>query len=446
MSIVEQALEKYEKELSPLTGGLVETVGQHAKIVEWLGTRGVDTASVDKDHVVSLLERIDLPPDCRRVLEVRQILGSASVKKVYAMDRYLMADDRIRYVYKFNEAHTGRWTCKGPQFHNFPKATVDDIDQALYTINRGNLSLVEAEFGDPINVVAACLRGLLTAGPGAEFICSDFSAIEAVVSAFLTGEQWRMEVFKGHGKIYEKSIAMITGVPFEEILAHKERTGEHHPLRAKGKIVELASGFGGSVKAWKDWGAGDYYADDAAIKADVDKWRAASPKIVSAWYAIEDAVRNAITYPGSEYQVLGLTIAVREDALGITLPSGRILWYQNPRIEKIYKEDWGKWVEQILYWGTKDKRWQLIPTYGGRLFEYIVQGIARDILAHSMLLLEAAGYPIVMHTHDECTAEVMAGTGSIKEFESIMSTMPAWCADWPIAAKGGWRGLRYRKD
>ncbi len=445
-SIIEQALEKYEKELVPLTGGMVKTVGQHAKIVEWLGTRGVSIASVDKDHVVSLLKRSNLPPDCRRVLEIRQILGSASVKKLYAMQRYLMTDDRIRYAFKYHEAHTGRWTSGGPQFHNFPKATVDNVDQALTIINRGNLDLVESEFRDPIDAVAACLRGLITAGPGAELICSDFSAIEAIVLAFLAGEQWRMKVFRSHGMIYEKSASMISDIPFQEFIDYKIRTGKHHPLRAElGKFAELASGFGGSVGAWKRFGA-DKYLTNVQIKEKVYKWRGLSPNIVTFWHVVEEATKNALRYPEVEFKEYGMTFCTHGDALAITLLSGRNMWYQSPRIDRVYKPQFDKEMDVITYKVLSQRHWICVDTYGGKLTENIIQATARDILANSMLQLEAAGYPIVTHTHDECSAEVMAGTGSIEEFESIMSRMPAWCADWPIVAKGGWRGYRYRKD
>ena len=447
ISIVEQAFSKYTKELQTITGGAVTSVGQLAKMTAWLNANGGRVNGLTKDDIPRYLAQPNMPTNCRRVLEIRQKLGSASVKKLYTMLTYAMTDDRIRYILNYYEGHTGRWTSVGPQFHNFPKARIDDVAGALAIIMQRNLDLVEATYGDPLDVIAACLRGLITPSPGAEFICSDYSSIEARVIAYLSGEQWRIDVFEGDGKMYERSAATLSDIPLATILAHKERTGEHHPLRPLGKLAELASGFQGSVGAWVKFGADKHYTADEwgtveeKIQIDVNKWRGDSPKVVAFWYGLQNVVQDAICYPGREFTRFGLKICVRNGALFITLLSGRDLVYQNPRISS-----YGKYGDEIIYKGVVKGQWVDISTYGGKLAENIVQATARDILAHGMMNLEKAGYPVVLHVHDEVIAEVKAGTGSIEEFETIMSTMPDWCRKWVIPAGGGWRGPRFKKD
>lgn len=640
ISIIEQATIKYQAELQAITEGQVQTVSEVQKMTKWLAEHGTHMYSMEAEDVEQALERTDLPPACRRVLEIRSVLASASVKKVFAISRQLGFDDRLRELFSYCGApHTGRFAGRGPQPQNLYKGGpdvrrcggetvdiyadipcntlywkglnacpmcgtaeqfsepaewgVDALDLALEHITTRNLEYVESMWGDPFNVVAGCLRGLFVAAPGADLIASDFSAIEAVVLAVLAGEQWRVDVFRTHGKIYETTLAMITGIPFQEILDFKKRTGKHHPLRTQlGKVPELAcfgsdtsvltdsgwkrianistndklfdgcefvahggvisrgireviifggmavtpdhkfyigndewataadlksdvgplhralvacpaiaeapfnslneskeliyffptghshtqvfdvincgplnrftvltdygpliahnSGFQGSVGAWKQFGA-DEYMNDEEILANVRKWRAASPMIVKFWYSIEDAARMAIQNPGQAFQYRGIVYEVANDILHCLLPSGRILYYWNPELIPDTLPS-GRQVLKITYMGMNSdykkgpKDWIQLDTYGGKLTENIVQAVARDILAYSMKNVDAAGYAIVMHVHDEIVSEILQGTGSIEEFERIMSTLPPWAADWPLKVGGGWRGRRYRKD
>ena len=448
ISIVEQAFSKYTQELQTLTGGAVNSVSEIQKFKKWLADNGSRLAKLDKDHVEAELKSTSVIPEARRALEIRTILGSASVKKLYAMQRYMMADDRIRYVLNWYEGHTGRWTSSGPQFHNFPKAQIDDVAGALRIIKQRDLGIVERLYGDPLNVVAACLRGLITPAPGADFICSDYKSIEAVVLAYLAGEQWRIDLYRRGGQTYETTAAMISGIPLKEILDHKVKTGKHHPLRASmGKIPDLSSGYQGAVGAWKKAGADKFYTTDdegtidEKIKRDVNKWRAANKNIVNFWYSIQNTAQDAIQYPGREFTRHGLKFHMDKGALLITLLSGRNLVYQEARISPT-----GKYGDEIIYKGMVKGHWVDIPTYGGKLTENIVQATARDILAHALVNLEKVGYPVVLHFHDEILSEVLAGTGSVEEVEYIMSSLPEWCRDWAVTAQGGWRGGRFRKD
>lgn len=498
ISIIEQAAVKYQAELQAITGGFVQTASEVAKITKWLAKNGTYVHSMEAEEVELTLARDDLPPACRRVLEIRAVLASASVKKVFAISRQLGFDNRLRELFAYCGAdRTGRWAGRGPQPQNLYKGGpdvcrcdgevfagsvgapcnalywkklnhcpvcgtqqhfsdpdewgVDGIELALEHIATRNLDYVELMWGDPFNVVAGCLRGLFVAAPGADLIASDFSAIEAVVLAVLAGEEWRLEVFRTHGKIYETTLAMITGIPLAELLEFKKKTGKHHPLRNQfGKIPELASGFQGSVGAWKQFGADEYMNDDE-ILANVRKWRAASPMIVKFWYQIEDAARMAIQNPGQAFRYRDIIYQVANDILHCLLPSGRILYYWHPELHPDTLPS-GKQVLKITYMGMNSdykkgpKGWMRLDTYGGKLTENIVQGVARDILAYSMKNVEAAGYAIVMHVHDEIVSEILHGTGSVQDFEKIMSKLPPWALGWPLKVGGGWRGQRYRKD
>lgn len=486
IEIVRQATEKYTAELVALTGGEVQSIGELKKISDWCMSRGVRMHSMTSDVVDYVLQRPDVPDDVRRVLEIRASLGAASVKKLYAIEKRLCSDNRIRDIFAFCGAdRTGRWAGRGPQPQNLPNSgpkvvqcdkingcghfskaqaqcpwcsapdwasetkdwCIEAVEDALTVISYRRLDLVEKVFGDAIACVSGCLRGMFVPAKGRDFICSDYSAIEAVVLAALAGEGWRLEVFRTHGKIYEMSAAKITGIPFDEFVRHKKETGQHHPMRKKvGKVAELASGYQGGLGAWKNFGADAFMTDDE-IKANVKKWREESPMIVKFWYGLEDAAKSAIKNPGQCFSYRGITYGMKDGVLYCRLLSGRKLAYHGAHLVPDVTP-WGREVEKIMYWGMDSvtKQWVLLDTYGGKLCENVVQATARDILAHALVNADKAGYTPAMHIHDEMVAEVPEEYGSVEELERIMATLPSWCSDWPIKAAGGWRGKRYRKD
>ncbi len=443
---VNRTTERYTDELRDLTGGVVQSAGELAKITGWLATQGVHTGSLESDAVDALLERTDMPPAAHRVLTIRSALGSASVKKLFAIERRLTSDGRLHDLFAYCGAdRTGRWAGRGPQPQNLPGGKpVDEVDEILAGLASCEPSL------DVIADVSSCLRGLFVAADGHDLLCSDFSAIEAVVLAELAGEAWRQEVFRTHGKIYETSASKLTGETLEFYLQYKEENGKHHPHRKRGKVSELASGYGGGLGAWKAFGADEFMTDEE-IQDAVKIWRAASPAIVAFWYGLQDAALMAITNPGHCYSYRGISYGVSGDILYCQLPSRRRLTYHNPRIYQKMMP-WGKETTCITYMGWNSNYlngpvgWMRLETYGPKLTENVVQAVARDILAHSMLALDAAGYPIVLHVHDEVVAEMPHGRGSVEEFETIMGQMPVWAAGWPVRAAGGWRGRRYRKE
>jgi DNA polymerase len=502
ITIVNAAFKKYNAELSDIMG--IEITADKLDLIKvWMADRGVKTSSLDEDHTSRLLARENLPPAVRRVLEIRGIIGAASVKKLFAIQRTVSDDGRLRDIFAYHGARqTGRFAGMGAQPQNMPAGgldlkkcdcgrvswsgllacrhcgvllgpdvlewSIEGVELALQDIASGSLDYVEKYWGDAIAAVAGCLRGLFCAADGSDLLCSDYSAIEAVVLAFMAGELWRMEVFRTHGKIYEMCASKITGVPFEEILAHKKNTGMHHKHRKKfGKVPELASGYAGWLNAWLQFGAGDYMDDPEIIK-NIKKWRKDSPAIVEFWggqfrkdpkrwhfepelHGVEGAAILAIQNPGKCYKYGPVAYGVKGDVLYCLLPSGRKLVYHRPKLQQSTAPH-GNPCLQITFegWNSDSTKgpigWTVRETYGGRLTENIIQAVARDILVYAMVNLEAAGYKIVLHVHDEIVVECLHGHGSIEEVERIMGQMPPWCADWPIKATGGWRGLRYRKD
>ena len=523
ITIVNQALEQYNRELHALTGGTVARASELAKLQGWLGAQGVHMDSLDAEHIEAALAEDDarkrwieegktgsapMRADCRRAIEIRAQIGSAAVKKVFSMANMMSAAGRLHDLFTFYGAHTGRTTGNDAQPTNLPKSGPDVCEcascgkfygaqkvagrfkhstcpwcrrpelparkvhewgwraaiDALAVIATRDLATVEWYFGEGMPTVSGCLRALFVSAPGYDLIASDYSAIEAVVLAMIAGVQWRIDVFRTHGKIYEASAAMMAKLSIEEVLAHKQIHGTHHPLRDKGKRAELACGYGGWVGAWIAFGADKYMTEDEMKTATLD-WRAASPEIPEFWggqwrrvdrswrkenYGVEGAFLEAILNPGVEQQYRGFKFLVRADVLYLTLLSGRSMKYHRPRL--VQMEKYGRAQYEISYegWNTNPKNgppgWIRKSTYGGRLTENIVQATARDIQWNGMLNLKRAGYPVVLHVYDEDATEVPEGFGTIEEVEAIMGRMPPWAHDWPIRAAGGWRGKRYRKD
>jgi DNA polymerase len=478
MSVVWDATAALTNELQWLTGGAVSSASELAKMRAWLDARNVPTPSLDADAVKHYLKRTDLPPDARRVVEIRDVLSASSVAKLSAISATMGRDDRVRDLFMYHGAGTGRWAGRGAQPQNMPAggppvavcqcgqyhaptlaacpacgATVsrnvewgpDAAESALATFARGGYREGARVFGDALWAVSGCLRGLFVAAPGCDLISSDYSAIEAVVLAALAGETWRLEVFATHGMIYETSAAKITGRTVADYIAHRKQNGEHHPDRKKGKVAELASGYGGGLGAWQNFGA-DTFMTVPEIRAAIEAWRKESPAIVAMWYGLEDAARLAIENPGQAFGFRSIAYQVGAGVLYCRLPSGRLIAYNSPRLVPDVTP-WGKSVKKIIYNRVDPltNQWSPADTYGGKLTENVVQAVSRDILAHAMHGVEAAGYPIVLHVHDEIVAEVPAGFGSVAEFETIMAALPAWATGWPLRATGGWRGRRYRK-
>lgn len=485
--LAEQAYAKYNAELPILTNGAVTSASQIARIMKWLNEHGTFSSSLDEEHINDLLKNPMLLSPVRRVLEIRQLIGSAAVKKLYAMINRLSNDNRMRDLFVYHTARTGRAGGDGVQPQNLPnnagltihrckncknhfklKHCLDcpwcgtfpfDFDalkiewnpeavsDALKVISTRSLNLVELYFGDVISTISGCLRGMFIAADGHDFISSDYSSIEGVVLAALAGEEWHLEIYKTHGMMYEATAERITGTPFQEFIRTKKETGKHHPDRKIGKVASLASGYQGGLGAWIKFGADEFLTEDQ-IKRAVWSWRDANPKIVKMWKELEIAAHMATEHKGHEFSYRDITYLRKGDALYCRLPSGRYLTYHNPQLTPNSDRP-GSLQLSFNGWNSNPSNgaigWIRMSTYGGRLAENVTQAVARDILAHAIVNLEKRGFPVVLHVHDEIVCEVPEDKGSVEELESIMMELPQWALGWPIKAAGGWRAKRYQK-
>ena len=481
-----------EAEIAELTNGMVTTGGQRDRIIDFCNLHGVHLPDLQKETVAEALLRPDLPDVPRKCLELRQALSMASVKKLAAMENRYANDGRLHDMFSYCGAQrTGRWSSEAAQLHNLSKKgpsvsrctcgaiahssvifcpdicggraggavahllaawhpaewNIDAVEQCLVDIRAGDINRLRARWGSDVALaISGCLRGMLTSGPGMDFIGTDYDQIEARVLAILAGEQWRIAIFEAGGSTYETTAAGISGVPLDEILQHKIDTGNHHPHRNPyGKVPDLACGFQGAVGAFLRFGA-DAFMTHEAIEAAVKKWRGDNPMIVKLWYALEDAAVAACMSPGVRqvYRMLSYYYDPAADVLYCTLPSGRNLSYHAPRLSP---HDWKTGAYSISYMGVVKGAWLRIDGYGGMFAENVTQATARDYMAYGMLQLEDGhGYPIALHVHDEPVVEVPEGVGTIEDVERILALRPPWAHDWPITASGGWRGKRFRKD
>ena len=333
------------------------------------------------------------------------------------------------------------------------EAFLADLDVDLHTLR--------SRWGDLIETVSGCLRGLITAEPGHDLICSDYDSIEARAIAWLANEQWRLDVFNTHGKLYEMSASQITDVLLQELLQYAQETGEHHKLRVLGKVCELSLCYQGWLPAFKkalaDNNCKHLFSSDEEIEDTIRKWRKANPAITALWRGLEDAAKKAVRDPGQSYAYYSggpydnaVRFNVDNNILWMHLPSGSAIAHQEPRL--INAERYGKPCVNLNYmsYNKNPKRgpthkWIRVDTFGGSLLESAAQRVCRDWHAASMLRLENAGYPMVLHVHDEPVAEIPKGFGSVEEMERLMEQSPGWGKGLSIKASGGWRGLRYRK-
>jgi DNA polymerase bacteriophage-type len=443
------AFSAIDAELAEVTNNDVTTVNQVAKLKEWLRQScGLDVPDLNKDAIEELLSRETLSAQARRAIELRSLGAQAAVKKVDALLQRREDDGRIRGAFTFHAAGTGRWASRGAQIHNLKRPETDDLSYAIKVIEKGDYEYALKEFDNPLSVIGDLIRSMICAAPGKLLMGADFSGIEARITAWLAGEETKLEVFRrfdagtgpdpylvAAGRIYNKPPEQIDPKSFE---------------RQVGKGSELALGFQGGIKALLKFLPADTTFDDKELTRIKNKWRQAHPHIERFWHNIDKCARKAVRNPGQIWSSGCITMRCDDTPfLWVTLPSGRRLAYPHARITKALVVE-GRTFEHengmpsLLFKDNSSGQWRDVRAYGGILVENLVQATARDLLAEAMTRLDAAGFKVVTHTHDSVVVEVPKAKNKIlseKRFLKLMTESPSWGKGLPIVAKM-WKGNR----
>ena len=406
---------------------------------------GEEITDLTKSTVKELIKTID-SKSAKRMLELRQELSKTSIKKYVAMKETVCEDSRTRGLLQFYGANrTGRWAGRLVQVQNLPRNYLETLSEAREFVKNKNVNALKFIYGNVSDVLSQLIRTAFIPSSGNVFAIADFSAIEARIIAWLAGEQWRLDVFATHGKIYEASASQMFGVPIEKI----KKGNPEYELRQKGKIAELALGYQGSTGALISMGALSMGLNEEELPEIVHRWRSANKRIVDLWYSMENAAIHTVK-TGQPTGVRGLIFSREidskngQDFLTITLPSKRKLFYVKPTLGE------GRFGQEAIYYYGLDqdtKKWTQLQTYGGKLVENCVQAIARDCLAENMMRLYQAGYKIVMHIHDEVVLEIPEENSedTLENICNIMGQPISWAPGLLLRADG-FTSKYYKKD
>ena len=434
MELVSQAIAMDTRSREELTAAMkdmtaLENPNSVQQMKQWLSDNGIETDSLDKKAVAKLLK--DAPDKLADVLTLRQQLAKSSVRKYQAMEKTVCSDGRARGMFQFYGANrTGRFSGRNIQLQNLPQNHLPDLSEARSLVRSGDFDGVELLYEDVPDTLSQLIRTAFIPREDALFYVADFSAIEARVIAWFAGESWRQQVFEKGGDIYCASASQMFKVPVE-------KHGINGHLRQKGKIAELALGYGGSVGALKAMGALDMGLSEDELPALVDAWRQANPRIVEFWWAVDRAVMEAVKYKHTTTDY-GLTFSCKSGMLFITLPSGRKLAYVKPKIGT--NKFGGSCITYEGVGGTK--KWERLDSYGPKFVENIVQATARDILCYAMKTLRYCS--IVMHIHDELVIEADPKV-SLDAICEQMGRTPPWAKGLLLRADG-YTTPFYKKD
>lgn len=410
----------------------LENPNSPIQLLDWIHANGVSMETMTKEEVAEKVETTT--GDVHEALCLRRELARSSVKKFVAMENVVGKDGRARgLIQHYGANRTGRFSGKLIQVQNLPVPYLPDLAEARELVRSGNFDALQMLYDSPSDVLKQLIRTAFVPKPGCRFIVADYSAVEARIIGWLAGETWRQEVFAKNGDIYCASASAMFHVPVE-------KHGINGHLRQKGKIAELALGYGGSVGALTNMGALKMGLTEDELPVIVQKWRQASPHIVKFWWSVDRAVKQCIKTHEPQ-QVGRVKFFYEKGIMFIRLPSGRRLAYVKPRIGV---NRFGG--DSVTYEGIgEQKKWIRLESFGGKFTENIVQGIARDLLVEAMQRLSHKGYKIVMHVHDEVVLEVPEGISSVQEVCGIMSETPAW-ADGLVLNADGFDCYFYRKD
>jgi len=438
--IIESEKERLNNKIREISDNGIATTTANGQFKDWLNFKGVHCTGVAKADVTFMLNKKTLPPECREALLLRQEAAKSSTAKVPKMlESASPIDGRIRGIFQFTAATTGRWAGRRIQPQNFPRPSISQemINAILDDFNPLTIDIC----GATLPTISNCLRGLLVAGEGCDLLAADYSAIEARVLAWLAGEEYLIKLFMEGGRVYEYQASKIYRTPIDSITSDQ---------RFVGKVAQLALGYQGGERAFKMMAlAYGIDVSDAEAKNIKNAWRDANPNIVRYWHLVENAALSAVLHPG----VFGVGAKGRQvkfkkngSFLWCQLPSGRVLCYPYPQIQSKLTP-WGAMKDVVTHMGVNSvtRKWERRPIYGGLEVENITQAVARDVLASALWKLEECEYKVVMHVHDEGVCEVPKdGPQNLKEMCKIMEELPPWAKGLPIKAEG-WRGKRYRK-
>src|SRR5262245_27752553 len=437
LAIAARALAQHEQraidaEIAATHKGHITTANQVARIIAFVREHGHILQSLSKRSVSAVLAH-EPGLDVRRLLELRREGSRASTRKLDSLLAGIDGDDRLRGTLRFHGAATGRWSGNRFQPQNLKKPETKDLTAAVDAVLAGDLDRVR-ELGAPLTVVGDISRALICAASGHVLIGADFSAIEARVLAWIAGEEWKLDAFRE----YDQTGALDPYCATASKILNRQVLPDDEAGRTVGKVAELAAGYGGSVGAWRRFAPEDSRPDHE-IKLDIDAWRSAHPATRQFWFDLERAAKRTL-FTRRCILLDRLTFELVDGTLWLTLPSGRRLAYPKARMVPGRFEG----TTQIMFTDNAAGGWTNTLAWYGSFTENVVQAISRDLLAAAMLRLETAGYPIVLHVHDEIVAEVPEGFGSPEDFLRLMTTLPDWAEGLPIAAKS-WTGPRYVK-
>lgn len=470
IAVAEAVREDASDAIRAATGGAVDSVSASVALRDWVESQGFDVDSVAKDRVTKLLEKDLTGKDVlREVLELRKEAAKASTAKYKAMVAGVCDDGRARGLHQYHgAASTGRWAGRRIQPQNLPRypkgfdsADADYVHWLLRRYGAAAAGMLRLNYASPLDALSWSLRSFIRAADGRDLVAADLSNIEGRAAAWLADEQWKLQAFRDYDAgtgpdLYVLAYSKSFGVDVLDV---------HDDERQIGKVQELALQFGGGLGAFKSAAVnyGIHVVADRSLappgakqvltEADAEHikqgWREAHPHVVSMWYALERAAKEATRNPGAIQHVGRIKYVRHGNFLFCRLPSGRCISYAYPVVETVDDARFGR-MEKLIYMGTKSgkqyggsNKWTRVETYGGKLFENVVQATARDVLADALINLEAAGYQVVMHVHDEAVAEVISGPVDLKNFEACFRP-GVWADGMPVTAKA-WRGKRYRK-
>jgi DNA polymerase len=439
--IAQAAAPEINAELAEITGGAVTSINQVAKLLAWLQQNGCTLQKLNKPAIERQFERAEeLPAAVLRALELRLGGAQAAVKKIDALLARAGEDNRVRGAFRYHGASTGRWSGEGFQPQNLKRPVVEDLDAAIAAVATGDYQHVKSLYPRPLSVVGDCSRSLIIAAHGRTLIGGDYGAIESRVLASVADEGWKLDCYRRYDATHDPRDEPYCETACRIFRVSSGTYTKESPERNVGKTCDLAFGYCGGLGAWRKFEPDRF--TDAEVEKFKTEWRASHPKIRRFWYDVDRAAWTAVRERGRIVRCGPVAFRSNGAFLQLKLPSGRKLSYPRPYIIGDERE------QRVVFFDNGFGQFKPcrngVGAYGGTWTENVVSGIARDLLAGALQRLEAAGYLIVLHVHDEVVCEVPEGFGSLDEFTRLMTRKPAWALDLPIAAKA-WSGKRYCK-